>query len=176
MGTRSIIHIHNGDLKSNILVSIYHQFDEYFQGVGAELQGILTDFTIVNGISSNTPKKSANGMGCLAAQLIAILKDGIGNVYIVDSESSDEHFAYHIYLENDKLKLIGKCDDETKDFPLYKSESKNPIISFKYPDKDGVIFGRRIEVIERDENYITGYDLKDDRKFKKFKVEKIIDY
>jgi hypothetical protein len=42
-------------------------------------------------------------MGCLSAQLIAHLKDGVGNLYVYPPNSKDcwEEFTYYIY--NEKL-------------------------------------------------------------------------
>ena len=40
-------------------------------------------------------------MGCLSAQLIAHLKDGVGNIYVYPPDSKDcwEEFTYYIYNE-----------------------------------------------------------------------------
>ena len=124
MGTRSITNVHSEGRKSPILVSIYQQYDGYFEGVGKELQDFLSGFTIVNGIGRNTPEKAANGMGCLAAQLVSHLKNGIGGTYIVPV-GQEESYNYHIYLEKDELKLCGYgYDDEKKVFSLKPVEVK----------------------------------------------------
>lgn len=92
MGTRSITHIKDGE---NTLVTIYRQCDGYPAGMGRDLQDIAGDIKIVNGLDLN-PEGVANGMGCLAAQIIAKLKNQPGNVYIYPPNSKDcwEEFTY----------------------------------------------------------------------------------
>tara|TARA_Y100001937_G_C7034068_1_gene291449 strand:- start:344 stop:811 length:468 start_codon:yes stop_codon:yes gene_type:complete len=90
--------------KQNILC-MYRQYDGYLSGHGAELAEFLHGFNIVNGIRLGTPKRTANGMGCLAAQLIAHFKDGIGNIYIHNPNDKDcgEEYTYTIYEEGGKV-------------------------------------------------------------------------
>ena len=121
MGTRSLTYIEEShqtavadeennnevhETKQNILC-MYRQYDGYLSGHGAELAEFLQDFTVVNGYNSNTPKRAANGMGCLAAQLIAHFKDGIGNIYIHEPNESDcgEEYTYTVYEEDGKVRV-----------------------------------------------------------------------
>ena len=111
MGTRSLTYIEesygeNREKKQNILC-MYRQYDGYLSGHGAELAEFLQDFNVVNGYNSGTPERSANGMGCLAAQLIAHFKDGIGNIYIHEPNDSDcgEEYTYTIYEEDGKVRV-----------------------------------------------------------------------
>ena len=111
MGTRSLTYIEesygeNREKKQNILC-MYRQYDGYLSGHGAELAEFLQDFTVVNGYNSGTPKRAANGMGCLAAQLIAHFKDGIGNIYIHEPNDSDcgEEYTYTVYEEDGKVRV-----------------------------------------------------------------------
>ena len=111
MGTRSLTYIEesygeNREKKQNILC-MYRQYDGYLSGHGAELAEFLQDFNVVNGYNSDTPKRSANGMGCLAAQLIAHFKNGIGNIYIHEPNDSDcgEEYTYTIYEEDGKVRV-----------------------------------------------------------------------
>ena len=111
MGTRSLTYIEesygeNSEKKQNILC-MYRQYDGYLSGHGAELAEFLQGFNIVNGIRHGIPKRTANGMGCLAAQLISHFKDGIGNIYIHHSDDEDcgEEFTYTIYGEDDKVRI-----------------------------------------------------------------------
>jgi hypothetical protein len=99
MGTRSLTHIYNND--GALLLTMYRQFDGYPEGMGLDLAKFISQFTIVNGIGSDQEGKIANGMGCLAAQLIAELKDCVGNVYIYPPNSKDcwEEFTYHIFKD-----------------------------------------------------------------------------
>ena len=121
MGTRSLTYIEESyetcvadeennnevhETKQNILC-MYRQYDGYLSGHGAELAEFLQDFTVVNGYNSGTPKRAANGMGCLAAQLIAHFKDGIGNIYIHEPNDSDcgEEYTYTIYEKDGKVRV-----------------------------------------------------------------------
>lgn len=117
MGTRSLTRIYDGDKKSPVLVAIYQQFDGYFEGVGEDLQQFLKGMVIVNGIGSDTTKKIANGMGCLAAQVIKHLKDRVGGTYIT-SKDNEQEYNYDIYLNDKKLVLEGEGGGETKIFDL----------------------------------------------------------
>ena len=119
MGTRSLTYIEESyetavadeennnevhETKQNILC-MYRQYDGYLSGHGMELAEFLQDFNVVNGYNMDTPKRSANGMGCLAAQLIAHFKDGIGNIYIHEPNATNcgEEFTYTIYEHNGKI-------------------------------------------------------------------------
>ena len=121
MGTRSLTYIEESyetcvadeennnevhETKQNILC-MYRQYDGYLSGHGAELAEFLQGFNIVNGIRHGIPKRTANGMGCLAAQLIAHFKDGIGNIYIHEPNDSDcgEEYTYTIYEEDGKVRV-----------------------------------------------------------------------
>ena len=48
----------------------------------------------------------ANGLGCLAAQLIAEIKDGPGNVSIIGPEESYGYVEYEYYIWGDDYKDI----------------------------------------------------------------------
>tara|TARA_B100002049_G_scaffold234317_1_gene216559 strand:- start:3276 stop:3785 length:510 start_codon:yes stop_codon:yes gene_type:complete len=113
MGTRSLTHVYEQKGDNRPLVTIYRQFDGYPTGHGQELLDSFGKHEIVNGFGiSDNPV--ANGMGCLAAQLIAFLKFGgmhdsdyknnpaspsVGNVYVYPAGSSDcgEDYIYRLY-------------------------------------------------------------------------------
>lgn len=83
MGTRhlTVVKDHDGE----DLVVMYGQWDGYLSGHGKELKEFLDGFVIVNGITLEKEQlpKIANGMGCLAAQLVghfkSCRKDRAGN-------------------------------------------------------------------------------------------------
>lgn len=54
---------------------MYRQYDGYPSGHGQELADYLKTFRITNGISGD-PINTANGMACLAAQIVAHFKGG----------------------------------------------------------------------------------------------------
>lgn len=145
MGTRSLTVVKDTEKSKDIIV-MYRQFDGYPTGHGAELKEFLADFTVVNGISSNTPERAANGMGCLAAQLVAHFKVGqpdihngspIGNIYLEPSGSRDlrEEYVYTVYMskgKNSKLSLKVQCGSVTF-FGLPGTKERNMPVLFQGP-------------------------------------------
>jgi hypothetical protein len=103
MGTRSLVHIKNGDISDDTLVTIYRQYDGYPEGMAFKLFEILNngDTQILNGFCSQESPAFFNGMGCLAAWVVSKLKKEIGNVYLypVNAEDVDEEYTYTIYKD-----------------------------------------------------------------------------
>jgi hypothetical protein len=101
MATRSLTIVKESlSLSTKELVVIYKQTDGYPEGMGLKLVNFLEGFIIINGIPPNPEPKSANGMHDLAAQLVAALMNGIGEIYLYPSGTRDvwEEFIYYIYL------------------------------------------------------------------------------
>lgn len=96
MSTRSLTHIHED---GQILMTFYRQSDGYPEGHGADLAEFLAGLYIVNGMSAETVNK-ANGMGCLAAQLVRRFKAGPGGIYIYPAGSKDcgEAYTYNVRI------------------------------------------------------------------------------
>ena len=108
MGTRARVNVYEGD---KILVSIYRQYDGYPTGLGQELADFSKGFQIVNGIPATGCDgcgKVANGMGCFAAQLVAHLKNDVGNVYIrpISKESHGEEFEYDLHDNDCRIFMV----------------------------------------------------------------------
>ena len=78
MGTRSNTVIYDDDVQ---ILNLYRQHDGYLSGHGAELLAFLEPMTIVNGFTMGATN-IANGAGCLAAQMVAHFKVGVGGFYI----------------------------------------------------------------------------------------------
>ena len=96
----------------NVEVQIYNHYDSYPEGLGLDLAKFMRDFRVVNGLGSDLPDKIANGMGCLAAQLIANMKDGPGNVY-VEKPHKDRFmidYTYYIWVADNKSIYISVFD------------------------------------------------------------------
>jgi hypothetical protein len=93
MGTRSTTIIMSDNAE---LCRIYRQFDGYPEGHGVELAK-LCDVKIVNGFGSDK-EGIANGMGCLAAQIIKGLKDGVGNVYLETTGGEVNDWCEYVYI------------------------------------------------------------------------------
>ena len=105
MGTRSLTYVTDSQSRKNI--NMYRQYDGYPAGHGVELANFLKDFTIVNGLSLKETRKVANGMSCLAAQIVAHFKDCAGNIYLYPTELNDvwEEYVYTIYHHNGGLRI-----------------------------------------------------------------------
>ena len=97
MGTRSLTFVYDD---KEPMINMYRQFDGYPSGHGSNLAEFLNSFdAIVNGISVGDTRKIANGMGCLAAQLIAHFKIDAGGFYMypVTAKDCGQEYEYHVY-------------------------------------------------------------------------------
>jgi hypothetical protein len=98
MGTRSLTYVHVEDTP---IMCMYRQFDGYPSGHGVELAEFLTQIEMGNGISGEPELFSfANGMGCLAAQMIVNFKKSPGGFYIYPVELDQacwQEYEYHVY-------------------------------------------------------------------------------
>ena len=106
MGTRSLTFVYTDHYGTTTgpepIINMYRQFDGYPTGHGAELATFLTSFeAITNGIPIGDTRKLANGMGCLAAQMVAHFKTGAGGFYLYPVSSIDcgQEYEYHIYSD-----------------------------------------------------------------------------
>ena len=100
------------------VVNIYRQYDGYPEGMGVDLAEFLSEFTLVNGLGADSYKrKVANGAGCLAAQLVAFLKDGPGNVYLEELNNGDhwEEYIYTLYPKENEPTYISIYDVYAKE-------------------------------------------------------------
>lgn len=104
MGTRALTFVYDGEKP---IVNLYRQYDGYPTGHGAELAQFLSEFHITNGISSGETRRTANGMGCLAAQVVAHFKDSVGGFYIhsVDATECGQDYEYHVYQKDKELRV-----------------------------------------------------------------------
>lgn len=98
MGTRSLTVVKNDNGKD--LLTIYRQMDGYPTGQGNDLAKFLNSRVLCNGLGAprEDGKTWANGLSCLAAQLVAELKNEPGNIYIYPNGSKDcgEEYKYII--------------------------------------------------------------------------------
>jgi hypothetical protein len=110
MGTRSLTHIHDGDMDAPVIVTIYRQMDGYPEGMGADLRAIVDKMKVINGIGSGARAGThANGMGCAAAQIVGALKREIGNIYLYPPNTKNvwEEFTYHVCKQGDRVVVCG---------------------------------------------------------------------
>ena len=108
MGTRSLTFVYEGEKP---IVNMYRQFDGYPSGHGLELAEFLNSFDeVVNGLPVGDNRRLANGMGCLAAQMIANFKNSAGGFYIHSVDSTDcwQEYEYHLYENKVVVKNPGE--------------------------------------------------------------------
>lgn len=101
MGTRSLTYFFDHDAPNHPVACMYRQMDGYPSGHGQELAEFLDGMTIVNGYGTGDAAGThANGIGCLAAQVIAHFKNdqGIGGIYLEpsDREQDLEDYVYRV--------------------------------------------------------------------------------
>ena len=128
MGTRSLTFVYDNDRQA--IVNMYRQFDGYLSGHGLELAEFLNSFdAVVNGIPVGDKRKLANGMGCLAAQMIANFKTGVGGFYIypVTAKDCGQDYEYHIY--HDRVTVFGYDRERlfTGPWQQFLEFCKNPV-------------------------------------------------
>ena len=104
MGTRSLTFVYDGsnsdDGTNEPIMCIYRQFDGYPSGHGHELAQFLNSKKLVNGYTDKLSSTEANGMSCLAAQLVVQLKHGVGGIYIyapMTGRDYSQDYEYHVY-------------------------------------------------------------------------------
>lgn len=136
MGTRSLTTINDywidndGKPHQQEIAVLYRQMDGYPEGHGADLVEFLKRFKITNGLSLAddyltiddrfiVKDKTANGMDCLAAQIVAHFKDGAGGIYLMRAGTRDsgEAYIYTVYKDKEGLKL--KVEDTYENTVLY---------------------------------------------------------
>lgn len=121
MGTRSLTIVKDQDNKP--IIKMYRQYDGYPSVHGQELAEFLKGIRIVNGIGSDRDK-IANGMNCLAAQIVAHFKQEVGGFYLHPPTRSKrgaygEEYTYTVYFKpaigsdsmSPKGNLYVKCYD-----------------------------------------------------------------
>lgn len=117
MGTRCITQVQ--DHGRNI-VEMYRQMDGYPDGHGEELASFLRGKRLINGIPMGRDVSMCfNGLGCLAASLVAHFKTGIGSFYLQEpaapGEDPSEYYVYTVYQDENQpgaIKLRVKAGDK----------------------------------------------------------------
>ena len=119
MGTRSLTFVYNtykaknGRAVHRPIINLYRQYDGYPEGHGQELVEFLKQFTLVNGLGGEPKARTANGMGCLAAQLVSNFKGNeAGQFYLYPTDVKDcgQDYEYHIYANGPtfRVKVVHK--------------------------------------------------------------------
>jgi hypothetical protein len=130
MGTRSLTFVYEEYKDGPVpILCLYRQFDGYPEGHGAELAEFLSGFEIVNGFGQKR-EKLANGMGCLAAQMVAHFKTEVGQFYIqapIPGRDDGQDYEYHVYRDRIVVKnYSGKemFDSNWADFEKFCSSEE----------------------------------------------------
>ena len=172
MGTRSLTRFVE-DGKEFCLV--YRQMDGYPDGHGLDLANFLNDITLVNGISCNEKRKIANGMGCLAAQCIAHLKDGPGSIYVypINSRDCGEEYIYTIE-EMVQGKITLTCFDVYDNKVLFSGSASDFIKKFDPNVKKKNVVLRENLCVKS--SWISGFEYTDGNLIMETKTGKFYEY
>lgn len=116
MGTHSLIimRVKNAENFTPIC-ALYQQFDGGLEYVGKILLEFLSKITITNGIRMTfverklvTPPNTANGSGCLFAQIVKLFKKDVGGAYLINpviAENDPEEYTYFIDVDEDLMSI-----------------------------------------------------------------------
>lgn len=110
MGTRGTVTVKED---GRTVLRMYVQFDSYLSGLGKDLKEKFGSTRIVNGYGSDMRQGYANGMGCLAGQIVSALKGGIGGYYLTASKERQE-FNYTLSEATNGQVLVRVTDCDGK--------------------------------------------------------------
>ena len=115
MGTRCLTIVK--DENNQTLVNLYRQYDGYPTGHGKELVNFLKKIRITHGLADDR-KNTANGIQCLAAQIVAHFKNEAGHFYLCppDCRDIDEEYIYEISINAVKNYKDIIFDGDVKDY------------------------------------------------------------
>lgn len=129
MGTRCLTVVKDGGKDDKDIICLYRQFDGYPDGHGVALHRLFGDFVIVNGLGGQSPNV-ANGMGCLAAQLVAKLKL---DQYESDQNRRKEMAEHFKKTDPDKdMSVYDRSDGMAGGFYLYPPGTEDVWEEYKY--------------------------------------------
>ena len=111
-----------------MVACMYRQSDGYPDGHGDELATFLTGIELVDGLTGGDPERVANGMDCLAAQIVAHFKTRPGAIYLYPTSSRDcgEEWVYLVYNREGKIGLAVFTDEGYPDKALWDG----PVVDF----------------------------------------------
>ena len=96
---------------TDIHTQVYKHYDGYPNVLGVTLASYLDGCEIRNGIPNEYQGPIANGINCLAAQLVSWLKQEPGDVYLQPPNHIDiEDFIYYIWVKQDEEVMISIFD------------------------------------------------------------------
>ena len=143
MSTRALINIVNRQegrsfsktLKpSAIHTQVYNHYDGHPERLGVTLASYLKDYDIRNGIPNEYQGPIANGIGCLAAQLVSYLKDEPGSIYLQPPRNIDfEDYVYYIWVKENTRIMISIFDYNNE--CIYVGDCESLIEKYEYYDR-----------------------------------------
>ena len=109
MGTPALLKVK--DEVGQTIVCIYVQCDGYPEDFGKDVVDWLSGRRVVNGIGQETDLRS-NGMGELAAHLVAFLKQQSpnGHYYLAPSKGWGGEFNYELFPDESERLYTGSCE------------------------------------------------------------------
>jgi len=137
MGTRSLTHVietwkdSTGKKKKQTLLTMYRQMDGYPSGHGAELVDFLEGSKVVDGYTKSdeeSEKRVFNGAGCLAAQLVAHFKKGVGGFYLHRPNAKDcgEEYTYELEIDDLTHEVTLRCyENVNKKILLFEGKAED---------------------------------------------------
>lgn len=115
MGTRSLTYVYESYQTEHApVMCMYRQYDGYMEGHGLELAEFLAPYTVVNGLGVADDRKIANGMGCLAAQMVSHFKTEAGQFYLyapVLNQDAGQDYEYHVFNDKVVVYSVGSNND-----------------------------------------------------------------
>lgn len=131
MGTRSLTVFKDG--KSEIVV-MYRQMDGYPSEHGKDLANFFKNIHMVCGLVWGDERKVANGIGCLAAQVVAHFKEGPGDFYLHKARTRNigEEYIYIITGKNGEQPVMEIFTDvyEKKPRQIFKGTGQQFLDNF----------------------------------------------
>jgi len=119
---------------SAIHTQVYNHYDGHPERLGVTLASYLKGYDIRNGIPSEYQGPIANGIGCLAAQLVSYLKEEPGNVYLQPPVDPDwEDYVYYVWIKEDTKIMISIFNYEEE--CIYVGDCESLIEKYKYNDR-----------------------------------------
>lgn len=90
------------------IVKLYTHGDGYPGAYGLKLAQFINSKKIVNGFPTDI-NGVANGMDCLAAQIVAHFKQRAGNYYLIPlyRSNNDKDFDYVYHIFHNRIEVIG---------------------------------------------------------------------
>jgi len=119
---------------SAIHTQIYNHYDGHPERLGVTLASYLKGYDIRNGIPNEYQGPIANGIGCLAAQLVSYLKEEPGNVYLQPPADPEwEDYVYYVWVKEQARIMISIFDSNNE--CIYVGDCESLIEKYEYNDR-----------------------------------------